>query len=236
MAEGTFTFRCVLCKERATRTEAQVRALGDDPITTGLPPTHDRKADGSFCGGLLILEEVAVKDAVLGQTEPVEPKPQWPLDEGSKAGIARIFAAAEEVEQAIGGWTSKFDARPTGTSIHIKFDQRVDDVAGFVPRFVALLEQAPALLNDVCERLLKADEERQRLVTEIDRLRGHACSRTCVGEGAHAEATGPWGAPVFSGDDAALAELRAHIEESGHEVATSLELGPYCATCASKGC
>lgn len=79
------------------------------------------------------------------------------LTEAEVDGLRRIVASIERLDDETGGWSSKFDARKTGFSMHVRWQQPVDVMATM--EFVNLMEQAPGLLLTAAKKLLAANTQ-----------------------------------------------------------------------------
>lgn len=66
-----------------------------------------------------------------------------------------IIDTLSEIGDATGAWSSKYDCRRTGASLHVKFEKSVDPLVTM--QFVQRLQDCPALLVNACERLLASD-------------------------------------------------------------------------------
>jgi hypothetical protein len=79
----------------------------------------------------------------------------WPLSPQAVGNIEDILRQAKELDERTGGWKSKSQLRQTGLSLYLTFENKVDLMATTIP-FLNLLENAPGLLVNACERLLEA--------------------------------------------------------------------------------
>lgn len=87
----------------------------------------------------------------------------WPLTDERVAKIRTLRDQINETWDAIGEWTTKTEARQTGFSMHVRFENRVD-VLKTTARWVNLMEQGPAMLLEAIGKLLAAHDERVELL------------------------------------------------------------------------
>jgi hypothetical protein len=78
-----------------------------------------------------------------------------PLTERGRENVQAIIDLLTETGDAIGGFTDKVNARQTGVSIYLTFDNKVDVMRSV--KFADQLVRTPAFLVDACAKLLAAD-------------------------------------------------------------------------------
>lgn len=78
-----------------------------------------------------------------------------PLGQQGRKNVQGIIDLLTETGEAIGGFTDKVNARQTGVSIYLTFDNKVDVMRS--AKFADQLLRSPSFLVDACEKLLAAD-------------------------------------------------------------------------------
>lgn len=73
------------------------------------------------------------------------------LTDEELAGLDEIITHIEKLGDITGGWTSKFQARRTGLSLYLTFEQKVDVMDSIA--FANMLQQAPGLLLAAAKKL-----------------------------------------------------------------------------------
>lgn len=84
------------------------------------------------------------------------PPTAWPLTDQARTNIEAIVDQLKAIDDLIGTWTYKCEARQTGASIHAKFENKIG--VNETLRWIELIFESPALLADACRRLLAADD------------------------------------------------------------------------------
>lgn len=81
---------------------------------------------------------------------------EWPMTDESVEKLREIVRTVEALDEATGGWTMKCDARQTGMSLYFTWAKKVDVTTTL--QYANATENAPGLLMDACNRLIKAHE------------------------------------------------------------------------------
>lgn len=98
----------------------------------------------------------APRSHVLGAVDTMsEAADHQPLNDAARARIRGVIDALVKMEETTGGFTSKVDARQTGCSVHVRFENKVGVNTSL--DFWQQIVESPAMLADACRRLLAAD-------------------------------------------------------------------------------
>lgn len=93
-----------------------------------------------------------------------------PLPESVRASVESMLAFLKAYDEEGGGFTTKFEARLTGFSLHAKFDRKVVDWQT-TAKLVGILGESPWLLIELCERILAAENDLRNAGTTTAWLR-----------------------------------------------------------------
>lgn len=77
------------------------------------------------------------------------------LTERGRANVQSLIDEYLRLGDAVGAWTMKCQARQTGVSHYLTFDNKVDVMTALA--FIERMDQSPPLLVDACEKFLVAD-------------------------------------------------------------------------------
>lgn len=78
------------------------------------------------------------------------------IDDTAEVNVRASLEKLKNIDEATGGWTVKTDARQTGCSMHIKFDNKTDVLTTL--QFANMLQLAPGMLANAL-RLLLGEEQ-----------------------------------------------------------------------------